>query len=135
MRPRELAGVRPIADARELAAQLVRSWSTCASGVSFPEALPSLVAVAEVVNPRLAPEAATKVWRSVAESPCAQRLPPDQRAWIELFEAIGARDAARMVQLGTRVLDATPGMKSAGSELAFLAAVTGTICLGNTKGA
>lgn len=126
---------RPLSDAREMAAELVRAWSQCATDLGFAEILPSLVAVAESVNARLAAEPAAAVWRAVAQSPCGRKLAPAEAQWIQLFAAIAARDADGIVATGTRVLDAMQGAKSAASELAFLAAVTASVCRGNQAGA
>jgi len=87
------------------------------------------------MNPRLHPRPATAVWRALRDSPCGRKLQPDQGRWLELFEAIGARDADAMVAHSTRLLDGMQGVKNAASELAFLAAVAASICRGNQPAA
>ena len=57
---------------RQTAARLVRSWAVnCRDDPDFDRILPSLIAVAEAVNPHLSPEAAMEVWRVVGKSSCA----------------------------------------------------------------
>ncbi len=126
---------RPLTDNRDLSGELVRSWALCQSDLSFNEALPSLVTVAEFVNPRLHPQHAGAIWSALADSPCGRRLTRQERAWLELFAAIGRRDAEAMVAFSAQVLEGTRGVKNPASELAVLAGVTGALCGGDQKGA
>jgi hypothetical protein len=87
------------------------------------------------VNPSLHPEAASRVWRAIAAAPCGRKLAEGERRWLELLEAIGARDAQRMVALAVAVLDAAPRAMGPETEMAILAGVTGALCLGNTNAA
>jgi hypothetical protein len=91
--------------------------------------------VAGGVNPALHPQAASRVWRALAASPCARKLAQGEIRWLELLEAIGARDAQRMVALAVAVLDAAPRAAGPESEIAILAGVTGALCLGNANAA
>ena len=120
---------------RELAAQMVRAWGECRTGLGFEQVLPSLVSVAGLVNPALPPEAAIAVWRAVAATPCARKLSANERHWLDLFEATAARDAPRMVALSVAVLDAAPRSAGPESEIAILAGITGALCAGNTSAA
>jgi spermidine synthase len=114
---------------RELAARLVRAWMTsCSADLSFERILPSMVSVAEIVNPHLPAPVAADMWRTVIESPCAKRLPPEQRGWLELFAAIARRDAPGMAGNGVRLLNAAPQVRSSATELAFIASVTALVC-------
>jgi predicted membrane-bound spermidine synthase len=130
--PREVA---PPAQPRELAAQVARAWADCRSGLAFEQALPSLVSVGAAVNPALAPAAARRVWQSLAASACGKRLAEGERRWLDLLEAIAARDAQRMVALSVAVLDAAPRARGPESETAIFAGVTGALCLGNANAA
>jgi predicted membrane-bound spermidine synthase len=118
-------------DSRELAARLVRAWMTsCSPDLSFEKMLPSFVSVAEIANPHLPAPAAADLWRAVNESACAKRLPQGERGWLELFAAVGRRDAPGMAGQGVRLLNAAPQVRSSATELAFIAAVTGLVCEG-----
>ncbi|HYC37128.1 MAG TPA: fused MFS/spermidine synthase [Usitatibacter sp.] len=119
------------AGSREMAAELVRFWSGCESGLAFGQALPAMVVVAETVNPWLPPEVATRVWDSIAKAPCARTLPAADRLWLEMFDAIARRDAAAMLRTSTLILEASRGEKNPASEMAFLAAATAGLCRGN----
>src|SRR4051812_25784217 len=71
-----------------LAARLVRQWSvSCPADLAFDEVLPSMVSLAEDVNPYVDPESATRFWRAVASSPCAGKLDAGRKRWLDLFEA------------------------------------------------
>jgi hypothetical protein len=116
-----------------LAAQVARSWAReCRGDAAFGSVLPSLLVVAEAVNPYLDPAAASELWRRVGESPCARGLPEGARRWPDLFAAVAQRDAARMASLGAAILEATRGAPSAASEYAFLATATALACRGDT---
>ena len=119
------------ASVREQAAQVARSWAVnCRDDAGFERTLPSLLVVAETVNPFLHPAAAGDLWRLVGDSPCAKALPEGARRWLELFGAVAQRDAARMATLGGSLLDATRGARSPLSEYAFLATATALACQG-----
>jgi len=117
-----------------LAARLARQWAfACPAELSFDVALPTLVSIAEYVNTRLDPESAMRFWRAVAASPCASRLDPQRKRWIELFEATARRDAAAMARYGLQILDATRGNRNSASEYAFFAALTGVAIQGDLQ--
>jgi spermidine synthase len=132
------AGARPtdsLTEPREMGAELVRLWAGCRSDLAFEQVLPSMFVVAEIANPRLNPEVAARIWRWVADSPCGRKLEPAQARWLEMLEAIARRDATAMVLTSTSILDASNGQRSVPVEVAFLAAVTATLCRGNNSGA
>jgi hypothetical protein len=126
-------GVNPL-DAREMAARLVRQWAArCPPELAFDDVLPAMVGVAELVNTRLGPQAAARVWQSVAASACARHLAPAQQRWLTLFEATARRDAIGMAREGLEILRARQGMKSAPSEYAFFATVIALLKLDDTR--
>ncbi|HET7729788.1 MAG TPA: fused MFS/spermidine synthase [Usitatibacter sp.] len=130
------AGASPGPDSREHSARLIALWAArCDAGIPFNRLVPSLVNTAQVVNPHLAREPASQLWARVAASPCAARLTPFERALLDLFAAVGRRDAAAMVELGAAVLDATAGSRSVITEYAFIATVTGLVCQGRMQDA
>ena len=126
---------QPILDPRHLAAELVRLWGSCASSLTFDQLLPSILSVGDLVNTRLHPTAATQVWRSIAASPCGRRLAPREREWIDLLEAIARRDSGAMRGIALKVLSGDEQVVGPPTELAFVAAVAGSICGGDRQGA
>lgn len=121
----------PAPDSREHAARLIRIWSTsCDAAIPFERLLPSLLAVAQVVNPHIARAPAAELWKALLAGTCAGRLRAADRAWLELFGAVAERDAARMATLGEALLDASPGVRDARTEYALVATVTGLVCEG-----
>jgi predicted membrane-bound spermidine synthase len=113
----------------ELAALAVSQWAaSCPAGWTFEHMLPSFIEVAELVNARLSAQAASEVWKRISQSPCARSLPANERSWLDLFDAIGRRDAGRMAALGSSILEAIPSHRGSVSELPFFAAVTGLLC-------
>jgi spermidine synthase len=124
-------GPPPRPDSREHGARLISMWAReCPSELHFPRLLPSMIAMAEVVNPHLDRKTATALWASLEGSPCGRRLAPAERRWLDLFGAVAARDAARMTRLGVEILDASRGERATGTEYAFQVAATGLVCQG-----
>jgi hypothetical protein len=118
---------------RDLAAIAARSWATnCRKDGDFERLLPSLMGVAEVVNPRLDSESAMRVWRVLSDSPCGKALAEPQRRWLDLFQAVAQRDVAGMASTGGAILEATKGKKNSVTEYAFFATVTALACQGET---
>ncbi len=64
-----------------------------------------VVIVAGELNPVLPRTTAETLWRRLGASPCAGAMTPDQKTWVELFAAVGARDAPRMSALAEKLLD------------------------------
>jgi predicted membrane-bound spermidine synthase len=124
-----------LSEPREMGAELIRQWAGCRSDLTFEQVLPSMLSVAEIANPRLNPDVAARMWRWVADSPCGRRLAPAQARWLEMLDAIARRDSTAMVVTSTAILDASNDRKSGLSEVAFLTAVTATLCRGNNAGA
>jgi spermidine synthase len=125
---------RPRLEVSTMAARIVRQWTfACPPDLTFEEVLPSMVSLAEDMNPRLDAENAARLWRSVASSPCASRLDADRRKWIELFEATARRDAPAMARKGLQLIDANRGARNAASEYAYFAAVTGVSLMGDLR--
>jgi hypothetical protein len=89
--------------------------------------------VAETLNPNLHPQVAGAVWQRIGETPCARGLEPADRAWIDLFAAVAARDASRMAELGVNALEPLRNTRGPAGEYAFMAAVTGALKQGDTK--
>ena len=119
----------PSAESREHAARLIAAWAAnCGSGIPFNRMVPTLVTTAHAVNTHLAAKPAGEVWERLTRSPCAARLTPFERAVLDLFAAVGRRDAQAMVALGANVLDATVGSRSVLTEYAFISTVTGLLC-------
>jgi hypothetical protein len=126
------APLGPEVNAREASARLVRAWaSNCPKDLGPEHARQAMVTVAEIVNAHLNRDAAAKLWRSIAESPCAKAAPAVERRWLELFEAVALRDAARMAAVGMAALEGAPAQKNSATEYAFFSAMTGLVCGGD----
>ena len=85
-----------------------------------------LFEVAGAMIPFLTRDELRPVWDKLGKSPCAARLGEPQRIWVDLFAAIGERDAERMARL------AEPLLRQDGARKDFLlgAAITGRLALG-----
>ena len=91
---------------------------------------PSLLMLdlASYVNPFVPPDDAAALWRAVRAAPCASKLPAADQRWLDLFYAVGARDAGTMAVLG-KTLAAAPAAEPLASY-AVMAAVTGLLVEG-----
>jgi hypothetical protein len=90
--------------------------------------------VASYVNPLSTRERAGAFWKAVRGAKCVSRLSATDGHWLELFEAVGARDASRMATLGSALVDsreATDDMRA----YALMAAMTGLLGDGNALAA
>ncbi|MGH8704973.1 MAG: hypothetical protein ACREUO_06090, partial [Burkholderiales bacterium] len=92
--------------------------------------LHSLVNVARTLNPFLAPADAEAVWSRIVAAPCHDALHDFQRQWIALFRAVGARDAARMAELGADLLATQTELSSDAREYLLQAAMSGYLAAG-----
>jgi len=82
----------------------------------------SVIAVAAAVNPSLLSRQTDGLWARVAGSKCIARMSGARREWVELFAAVGRRDAERMATLSEHLL---PGAATA-SETEYLVAAGAT---------
>lgn len=97
--------------------------------------LHSLWRIAEVVNPGLPPRQAGEIWSRIAAAPCHAGLEKYQQQWIELFQAVGARDAARMAELAGKVLDSATEINAESVEYVWMAGLAGHLASGDRAGA
>jgi hypothetical protein len=91
---------------------------------------PVLDHVARLVNTYLPKERATEVWAKLRASPCSAKLAASDRAWIDLYSAIGARDAARIARLASALLEREPDLAAESRAYALAAAMAGHILAG-----
>jgi spermidine synthase len=62
-----------------------------------------MLPLATVINPVTERRDATAFWNEVRSAPCATKLDPTDRDWIDLFAAVAARDASTMAALGQQL--------------------------------
>ncbi len=75
---------------------------SCRAGVTAPLPTEALVQVAVGVWPMLAPAEIESVWAGL--DACLSSLPPDDRRWVDLLRAVGARDAGGMATAGSALV-------------------------------
>ena len=97
--------------------------------------LHSLWRLAPSLNSGLSTEQSAAVWKRVTDTPCYSALAGFQRQWIELFRAVGARDAKRMSELGGRLLAGPFEINEESREYLWMAALTGHLAIGDKAGA
>ena len=78
-------------------------------------------------------DAAARLWRDLADSPCGRKLAGTDRLWLDLMAAIAIRDTGGMLATSVPILESHRGVKDPGTELAFLAAATASACRGDEK--
>jgi spermidine synthase len=93
--------------------------------------LHSMIQVASALNPYLAPRDAVAVWDRLSRTPCFAGLREFQRRWVALAASVGARDAARMRDLGGSLLASQPNLNREAREYLLMAAMTGALVAGS----
>jgi spermidine synthase len=93
--------------------------------------LHSAMRVAKALNPYLAPDDLAPVWARIMGSPCYAGLTDFQRRWLALFQAVGARNAARMAELAAPLISAEQPLIADAREYLLLVAMTGYVASGN----
>jgi spermidine synthase len=125
--PREEIALGPFAEDYAL----VRAW---AQDCRFPRGTgriwESMVNVAGDLNPGLDARSAAGWWRSIADGRCRDALSAAQKTWLELFAAVGARDAQAVVGPAEWILDNDPDVGPEGRSYATLAAVSAHLAAG-----
>jgi len=87
--------------------------------------------VAKALNPYLAADDVGAVWARITRSPCHAGLHEFQRRWLALFQAVGARDAARMAELSSQLLATQDELGSDARDYLLLAALAGYVASGD----
>jgi spermidine synthase len=97
--------------------------------------LHSALRIAQTINPYLSPDDALAVWARVQASRCFPGLYTFQREWISLFGAVAARDARRMAELATALLDSQADAGNEAREYLLQAAMAADIAIGQREAA
>ncbi len=79
------------------------------------------------MNPYLSPDDLSAVWAQFMVTRCYGTLKDFQRRWIGLFRAVGARDGARMGELGALLLRTQPDLGNETREYLLMAAMAGQL--------
>jgi hypothetical protein len=93
--------------------------------------LHSAARVARAINPYLAPDDAGAVWNLIGSKWCFAELQEFQRRWLALFGAVARRDAARMAEHGSKLLETQPALGAEPREYLLIAAMTGHLAMGD----
>jgi hypothetical protein len=93
--------------------------------------LHSALHVAKALNPYLAPDDVGAVWNRILASPCFAGLQDYQRRWVLLFNAVAARNAPRMAELASSLLETQRDLLSDAREYLLLAGMTGALASGD----
>lgn len=103
----------------------------CHDPQSFDIWFHSLYEVARLVNPWLTRAYTQEIWQKLEATPCYGKLPAEYRRWIELFAAIGARDAKKMAAIGEALLEQTFTLPRGHRHYLLTSAMTGHLSLGD----
>ncbi len=90
----------------------------------------ALFQVARTVNTGLAPAEADAVWARFERAPCYRRLAAEEQAWIKLFRAVGAHDAAAMARFADELLAGGRGLTTSQKQYLLTASLVGNILSG-----
>jgi spermidine synthase len=95
----------------------------------------SALRVARTLNPYLAPDDLAPVWARIMGSACYGALDEFQRRWLALFQAVGARDAARMAEIAAPLMATERPLVADAREYLLLAAMAGYVASGDRASA
>jgi hypothetical protein len=79
---------------------VVYECATLPAGMAMRELM---LPLANVVNPMVPRQDAVAMWEGLSSAKCPSAIRGRDREWLDLFAAVGARNAARMAELGTRL--------------------------------
>jgi spermidine synthase len=91
----------------------------------------SALRVAAALNPYLSSDDLAPVWARIMGSACYGALDEFQRRWLALFQAVGARNAARMAELATPLMATERPLVADAREYLLLTAMTGYLASGD----
>jgi len=97
--------------------------------------LHSLLRVAQAVNPYLSWDDLTPLWAKLTAARCFDTLKDFQQAWLLLFRAVAARDAARMGTFASALLGTQGDLGNEAGDYLLLAAMAGHLGTGNREAA
>jgi len=90
----------------------------------------SALRVAKALNPYLSPDDLAPVWTRIMGSACYGALDEFQSRWLALFQAVGARNAARMAELAVPLMATERPLVADAREYLLLAAMSGYVAGG-----
>jgi len=93
--------------------------------------LHSAMRVARALNPYLAPDDLAPVWARIMGGACYGALEDFQRRWLALFQAVGARNGARMAELAAPLIAGEQPLIADAREYLLLVAMTGYVASGD----
>ena len=102
----------------------------CVDAQTYDVWLHSLFHVARIANPALEPAEAGAIWSRFERSPCYKRLAAEDRQWLALFSAAGAREAPAMARYADEILAAGKELSPSHKQYLLAASLTGNILTG-----
>ncbi len=105
----------------------------CARPEAVAQAGPALHTVVRIVVPVLTPEELRPLWDRLDSAACRDRLPATERGWIELYRAVGERDAVRIGELAGRMLESDDPIGRERTEYALAAALAAALAQGDRR--
>ena len=102
----------------------------CVDAQTYDVWLHSLFHVARITNPVLEPADADAIWSRFEGAPCYKRLVAEDREWLQLFRAAGAREAPAMAQHADEILAAGKELSPSHTQYLLTASLTGNILTG-----
>jgi len=87
------------------------------------------------VNSHLTRQEAGRFWRHTGLDRCSAQMSATQKNWYQLYQAVGARDAAAMAQLATKLLTDKELRAPQRNEYLLMSGMLGNLATGNTQAA
>ncbi len=122
-------------DIRHKAVRLRQLFYACDSKVDEFARLESLFDVSVNMIPYLSPSELGQFWKALESAPCASKLTIRERQWINLFKAVGDRDASRMALTARSLLGTINPSLLAAVRYLVAAGMLGSLAEGDRAGA
>jgi hypothetical protein len=102
----------------------------CVDAQTYDVWLHSLFHVARIANPVLEPADADAIWSRFERAPCYKRLAAEDRQWLQVFRAAGAREAPAMARHADEILADGKQLSASHKQYLLAASLTGNILTG-----
>ncbi|MEP7155766.1 MAG: spermidine synthase [Betaproteobacteria bacterium] len=115
-------------------------WLSCNAGNVSKARLQPMLRLAQFVNPAFSKPELAPFWNRFLQSPCFSMQPAANQHWLQLFAAVGMRDARAIVDVARKIPPGTAILEAAGSsdfmpdrEYRQVALLAARIALGNKE--
>ena len=120
---------------QKMATQFRQVFYDCRPGTDQSSRHAGIYNASAAMVPYLRPQELDAVWQKMESGPCTRSLPPAERNWIDLFKAVGRRDAGAMASGARTILGGKQQMQQEEIKFLVTSGATGSLMQGDKAGA